>query len=124
VKILGLQYEVESRQKSYYEGHDGVALRGAWVWLDSDIAFFRTIIEALGESIAEFSTLKEYVQAPSASFLLLITPLFLGSVYCRFSKKGVENHTSKNPLMKFCGSLAVGSSSALKYFRICGNCFQ
>jgi len=31
---------------------------------------------------------------------------------------------SKNPLMKFCGRLAFGSSSARKYFRIWGSCFQ
>jgi hypothetical protein len=77
VKILGLQYEVESRQKSYYEGRDGVALHGAWVWLDSDIALLRTIIEALGKSVAGFSAVKEYIQAPSTSILLLITPLIL-----------------------------------------------
>lgn len=33
-------------------------------------------------------------------------------------------HTSKKPDIKFCGSLAVGSSSARKYFKMCGSCFQ
>lgn len=33
-------------------------------------------------------------------------------------------HTSRNPLIKLSGNLAVGFSSARKYFRICGNCFQ
>ncbi len=28
------------------------------------------------------------------------------------------------PCMKFCGSLALGSSSALKYFSTCVSCFQ
>ena len=39
-----------------------------------------------------------------------------------FREPGV--HTSKNPVMKFCGSFAAGSSSDLKYLRTCGNCFQ
>ena len=32
--------------------------------------------------------------------------------------------TSKKPDKKFLGNFAVGSSSALKYFMICVNCFQ
>lgn len=35
-----------------------------------------------------------------------------------------ENHTSKKPLMKLFGSLALGSSSARKYLSTCESCFQ
>jgi len=36
----------------------------------------------------------------------------------------VQLRPSKKPLMKLFGRRAFGSSSARKYFRICGNCFQ
>jgi hypothetical protein len=35
-----------------------------------------------------------------------------------------RERTSKKPLIKFCGRLAFGSSSARKYLRMWGNCFQ
>ena len=34
------------------------------------------------------------------------------------------DRTSKKPLMKFLGKLALGSSSALKYLRTWDSCFQ
>lgn len=37
---------------------------------------------------------------------------------------GELRRASRNPFMKFFGRRAFGSSSARKYFRICGNCFQ
>lgn len=39
-------------------------------------------------------------------------------------KTTASEHTSKKPLMKFLGSCAFGSSSALKYFITCEICFQ
>ncbi len=35
-----------------------------------------------------------------------------------------EIHTSRKPDIKFFGSLALGSSSCLKYFIMCVSCFQ
>lgn len=40
------------------------------------------------------------------------------------SRKEDIDRTSKKPLIKFCGRLAFGSSSARKYLRMWGNCFQ
>jgi hypothetical protein len=45
----------------------------------------------------------------------------LVSIRCVAEK---EVYTSKNPLMKLFGSLALGSSSARKYLRTCDSCFQ
>lgn len=38
--------------------------------------------------------------------------------------RGAKVHTAKKPLMKLLGNLALGSSSARKYFRTWDSCFQ